>query len=386
MLNTLSTSPSFLILSANTPWVYALGENLGADHAVHAVRLYDWNTYRDVEPEWPTSPSNSAIQRTLRVMPPGYTGRLRWFFRPIMMAMIRWWWNALRERSGSDPWVIAPYPYLAPWLSSIPDERLVYYNLDAYALYRPERRQRIRANEETLVQRAARTVCLSQFQVSRLRSRHPQHADRIRHFPLGVVEAFLNEDAADGAPPIPKTVTYVGNLGDRVDWELVRDVTRAAPDLTFRFVGSVGEGPDEGWRAARTRVFQQSNVEAVGRVPQSDVYEYFGTSSVNWIPYDTEHPFNRASCPTKIMDGIASGRPIVSTSVPECTLYPEWIDIADTPGDIVSALRHHADTFDPDRARRQVNAARSHTWQHRATELVHQLSSPQQDSHLAASS
>lgn len=382
----MSVSSSFLILSANTPWVYALGENLGAEHAVHAVRLYDWNTYRDVKPEWPTSSADSSIQRTLRVMPPGYTGRLRWFFRPIMTGLIQSWWNRLRERSGSDPWVIVPYPYIAPWLSFIPDERLVYYNLDAYALYRPERRQRIRDNETSLVERAERTLCLSQFQVSQLRSRHPMHAERIRHFPLGVVEAFLNEDAADGAPPTPQTVTYVGNLGDRVDWGLVYDVTRAAPDLTFRFVGHVDDGPDTGWRATRTNTLQQPNVQAVGRVPQAHVYEFFGTSSVNWIPYDTEHPFNRASCPTKVMDGIASGRPIVSTSVPECTLYPDWIDIADTPSDMVRALRHHAGTFDPARARRQVHAARSHTWKHRATELAQHLQSPQKDSHLAASS
>ena len=47
------------------------------------------------------------------------------------------------------------------------------------------------------------------------------------------------------------------------------------------------------------------------------------------MPYACDHPFNTACSPTKIMDGMGSGRPIVATSIPECRLYAHLFDVAD---------------------------------------------------------
>ncbi|MEB3310430.1 MAG: hypothetical protein VKJ02_09365 [Snowella sp.] len=50
------------------------------------------------------------------------------------------------------------------------------------------------------------------------------------------------------------------------------------------------------------------------------------------------HPFNQADCPTKFMDGIASVRPILSTDIPECRLYPDWITIFDLIEDTIALI------------------------------------------------
>ena len=362
----------FLFLSANTPWVYALAEALGNEAPVRAVRFYDWWTYWRTRPDWPAPDPESDITRALRVLPTGYAGALEWAARPFMQWMIDGWRRALRKRTGDQPYVVVPYPYLAPWVRNVPDNRLVYYNLDAYTRYRPERADQIREKEAELVERAALTICLSQYQVKALQSRHPNHGERIRHFPLGVVDTFLNP--APEEAPTDGTVTYVGNMSDRVDWTLVDAVTATCSDLQFRFVGGIEEGKqDAPWQNVRERVLGRTNVKAMGRVLQGEVANYYWASSVNWIPYDPEHPFNVASCPTKIMDGLASGRSLVSTPVPECTLYPEWIDLADTPEEMVTVLRSKARAFDAERGRRQVERARKHTWPHRAKELRHLL-------------
>ena len=170
---------SFLFLSANTPWVYALADRLGRRHAVHAVRFFDWRVYRANQPTWPPGALSDHLARTTRVMPTGYTGVLEPVLRPLLAWMIRRWRQQLRARSGSSPTVVAPYPYLAPWVRDVPGQHLVYYNLDDYALYRPERADRIRDREDELIQRAHRTLCLSVHQVEHLRDRHPDRADRI---------------------------------------------------------------------------------------------------------------------------------------------------------------------------------------------------------------
>ena len=357
---------SFLFLHADTPWVYTLAARLAERHSVHAAQFADWLVYWRQSPAWPLDRS-AAMQHTMKVLPTGYAGRLSWVARPFLRRTVDRWRAELRSESGEEPWVVVCYPYAAPWTRNVPDDRLIYYNLDDYTLYRPERAERIREQEDKLIDRAAHTLCLSQHQVDALRERRPHRASRIVHFPLGVRDSFLNPTPEE--PPIANTVVYIGTVGDRVDWDLVVNVVERCPDLTFTVVGGPVDGrASADWERKRARVLRQSNVEHPGRVPQGEVPEYYHSRAVNWIPYDLEHPFNQAACPTKIMDGIASGRPVVSTSVPECMLYSEWIEIADSGKATVSALHDRAvpDAHNAEHAQEQVTFARRNTWDSRA--------------------
>lgn len=359
--------PTFLFLHSETPWVHTLAARLADRHAVHATLFTDWLVEWSQGVEWPIEEPSNDLQRTKRVLPTGYAGILSWFARPYLQWTVNTWRQELRKASGTEPFVVVCYPWAESWVRDVPPERLVYYNLDEYTLYRPERADTLREQEARLVNRAGTTVCLSRFQVEQLRERHPERANRIHHFPLGVRASFLNESPAH--PPEPNTVVYIGNVGDRVDWGFFDAVASRCPDLTFRIVGGpIPEKASEDWECRRRTVVGRPNVEAIGRVPQDEVPAYYQRHAVNWIPYDLDHPFNRASCPTKIMDGLASGRPVASTSVPECTAYPQWIDLADDPDDMAEVLKRSAapDAHDPERSRRQVSFAHEHVWSERA--------------------
>jgi glycosyltransferase involved in cell wall biosynthesis len=285
-----------------------------------------------------------------------------------MQHVVQSWYKDLVRPDRPAPRLVTTQPFTAPWTRPLPDHRLIYYNLDDYALYRPERAERIEALEDELIRRAPLVLCLSQYQVESLSERHPDRSEDIRHFPLGVTEAFLNPEP--DAPPTPNTVGYVGNLSDRVDWPLVASVVEQCPNLRFIFVGRADESSDDAWSGARDYVFEQDHVDHAGYVPQEDVTSYYWTSSVNWIPYDFDHPFNRAACPTKIMDSLASGRPVVSTPTPEFALYDDWITLAQTPDALADALRRAAGAHDPTRNAAQVEFAAQHTWPRRASQLL----------------
>lgn len=354
-----------LFLSANTPWVFALADCVAAHAPVTAVRFYDLANYLRHKPTWPGSANR--LRQVSVTMPPGYAGRFERAFRPVMRALVgRERARLRRAAGGAEPVVVAPYPYAEPWIRDVPSSALVYYNLDDYDLYDPSRVARTRALEDALIARAGTTLCLSVHQVERLSARNPAHAGRIHHFPLGVVDAFLNP--APGAAPLPATVGYVGNLGDRVDWPLVAETARLLPDVTFHVVGFLS-GPSDiaamnAWQRARAEALGLKNVVYEGGVPQEKVAEHYWRYAVNWMPYATDHPFNRAACPTKIMDALASGRPFVSTDVPEVRLYPDRIAVADGAGAAAAAIRRALDA-PPDPAE-QVAFARRHTWPHRA--------------------
>ena len=360
-----------LLLSANTPWVYALAQCLARRTTVTAVRFYDWKTYLRTRPQWPEATSQS--RRTMVALPPGYAGRLEPIFRPLARGIVTREEARLRNRSGGTaPLVICPYPYLVPWIRHIPGDRLIYYNLDEYPFYEPVSEERILRLEGELVAQAFLTICLSVHQVKIMRARNPLQAAKIHHFPLGVVEDFLNPEPE--VRPLPRTVGYVGNLTDRIDWALLATVAEQMPDTKFHIVGtlegSMGHTADNSWRAKRDRALNLANVISEGEVSQGRVHEHYWRYAVNWMPYDTKHGFNIASCPTKIMDALASGRPFVSTDIPEVRLYPEWIHVASTPEVTVATLGALLRGEICHDSRDQVAFAASQTWPHRASKLI----------------
>ncbi len=368
---------SFLFLATYFPGGYALAEALAERHATYTIGFYDWLNYCRIRPTWPSVTPPSLLKRSRCVLPSGYAGQLERLFRPYLQRKIQRWCCQLEKTSGEHPWVVATYPYLAPWVRNVPQERLIYYNIDDYVLYRPSRKQRILQQEQELIQRAALTLCLSRFQVESFQKRYPQQAERIHHYPLGVIDSYLNPQPEKA--PEPMTVGYVGNLSKRVDWRLIYQVAQACPEITFVFVGGLegNAGGVQDWQADREAVLRLSNVRHIGKVPQAIVAQYYWSFAMNWIPYAVTDPFNQASCPTKIMDGIASVRPILSTDIPECRLYPEWITLFHSALDAIAQLHKLLAVGEqPGREKRlkQLELARQHTWSIRAQTLENLLS------------
>jgi hypothetical protein len=370
---------SFLFLGANSPWTYGLAEALAQHHPTHAVQFYDWRTYYYLRSTWPSRIPPSYLQRSIHVLPTGYAGRLERLFRFYLQQLIGRWCQQLKQISGENPWVIACHPYLTPWVRKVSPERLIYYNFDDYVLYRPNREQKTLQQEHELIERATITLCASYSQLITLGNRHLSRTSQIRHYPHGVVDTYLNHEPEN--PPQAMTVGYVGSLGERLDWRLIYQVIKACPEITFVFVGGLdnrGILNPEDWQPARKSVLILPNVRHIPKVPSDEVAQYYWSFAINWIPYVVNHKFNQAACPTKIMDGIASARPILSTDIPECRLYPEWISIFDSAEDAIAHIRKQLAFSEKPEAKekslKQLEFARQHTWQMRAQTLENWLS------------
>lgn len=369
-LTAASSKKPVLFLSANTPWVYSLAQAMaGGGRPTTAVRIYDWRNYRRLRPRWPNGQPPQMLSREQWIFPPGFAGRLSPIAGLYVRLMILNTLRRMRSTPKEKICVVAPYPWLVSGLDGIADIQIIYYNLDNYSLYRPDRSKLIADQEEKLVAKADLILCLSQHQTGYLSDRYPKRANCARHFPLGVVEHYLNQQP--GASPQENSVGYIGNLIDRVDWRFVRAVADAAPDFDFYFVGGLegsgGGGQRANWRLDRALALEAPNVHHIGQVDQSEVAHYYWKYSINWIPYATDHAFNQASCPTKIMDGLASGRPVLSVDLPECKLYPSWVSVVRSVEETVGELRRLSSLAnDQVRAQLQIEFARRNSWGRRA--------------------
>ena len=152
----------------------------------------------------------------------------------------------------------------------------------------------------------------------------PEAAGRIHYIPHGAPTPFLAasplqrpaEPPADIAHLPRPLLGYIGSMEDRVDWELMDRISRELPRASIVVIGRIREPSDEPWWEACARFLGRPNVHAIGWRKQEDLARYYQSFDVTLIPYQLDHPFNRACNPTKIMDTMGSGRPIVATAHP----------------------------------------------------------------------
>ena len=89
------------------------------------------------------------------------------------------------------------------------------------------------------------------------------------------------------------------------------------------------------------------------------------------IPYVIDNPFNRACSPTKIADGLGSGRPIVATAIPECQIYSQLFDVAESSEAFINSVRSIvAAGSDDGRAAVRLQHARDHTCRELARRVI----------------
>jgi teichuronic acid biosynthesis glycosyltransferase TuaH len=338
--------------------------------------LYPWST------ECRLRQCGRAMWEQQFVLPSGWMKRYpRLGMRPIARS-IRYWWGT--QSRGWRNGLVMTYPHYL-YLRELADPDVsIYYCVDDFSLYWPREAQRIRDLEMDIVRAADATVCVSRLRTEELQSLIPEAASRIHHIPHGAPTPFMSEHPLmrPAEPPtdlahLPRPyLGYVGSLEDRVDWELMDRISRTFADASIVLVGRVKEPVPEPWWESCARFLSRPNVHAMGWRPQQDLARYYQAFDVTLIPYQIDHAFNRVCNPTKIMDAMGSGRPIVATAIPECRLHAERFHVVEDTDDFIDAVRQILDqNSDDGRAAVRHAFARANSC-HRISERILDLIDP----------
>jgi glycosyltransferase involved in cell wall biosynthesis len=285
-----------------------------------------------------------AIWEQQLVLPSGWMKRYpKIGMRPIA-GSIRSWWDL--QPGGRRRALVMSYPHYIYLRELVSPDVSIYYNIDDYALYWPRQADRVRSLEKEIVRTSDLTICVSRLRTDELRSRVPEAAERIHHIPHGAPTSFLASEPlarpaqapADLAGLPRPYIGFIGSLEDRVDWELMDRTATNFPECSVIIVGRVRTAVDKPWWDACARFLSRPNVHALGWRSQQELSRYYQSFDVSLIPYVIDHPFNQACNPTKIMDAMGSGRPIVATAVPECRLHADRFDVAPTAEEFLAAI------------------------------------------------
>lgn len=263
----------------------------------------------------------------------------------------------LGSRPAPDLWLYTPMAYdIAKCLDG---GRLIYDVMDDLSSFRhaPEGlrlRQRQLLSAADVVFTGGRSL---------YRATLSQRRQDVHLFPSGVESRHYAASRSLRTPHSPNVAGYVGVVDERVDLELIAGLARDLPDWTVRIVGPVAKIDEES-------LPQAPNIEYLGMVAYPELPRIMAGFDVALMPFALNEA-TRSISPTKTLEYLAAGLPVVSTRVPDVVAdYSDVVHLADGGAEFAAACREvltHA-VAERDRRVRPIQARQE--WDYIATAMA----------------
>ena len=373
-----------VVADASWTWTERLFTPL-ADLGVRVllIKACDWRNAVDQRRPvsdwlWPLRRESENLWHRQFILPPGWMKTYPGLgMKPLAWAAAAWH----RSLENPRPLVLAiSYPHYLYLRDQLKPSSLIYYNMDDYAFYWASRGEAIRSLERRVVREADLSVFCAKIRADELAKAEPEASSRIIHLPHGAPRSAIVNAPQDRPAHPPEDLQhipgprlgFVGTLEDRLDWKLVERIADEFPEGSVVLIGREPKpAPRQSWYQDYLRAIDKPNVHRLGWKTQAEIARYNASFDVCLIPYLTDHPFNRVSCPTKVMDYMATTRPVVSTALPECQLYRHLFHVAESHEEFTAAIRSVVSHGSDDgRAELRWKAAREATWERTSLALL----------------
>ncbi len=198
----------------------------------------------------------------------------------------------------------------------------------------------------------ARSLTISKRPASGLAYQLPQGVN-YDHFAAPTVEP-----AAFQAIPRPR-IGFSGTIGGQCDYPLLRRLADAFPQASIVLVGPVTEG------AAVVDTIRAKNVHFLGVQSYADLPAYVQAFDVGIIPY-VLNEWTMAVDSLKLLEYLAAGLPVVSTTFPEVEKYANIVAMVPDADAFIAAVGSALVVPAAVSRERGRAFARQHTWARRA--------------------
>lgn len=275
----------------------------------------------------------------------------------------RWVTNRLRSvqaRIGlGEPVVLSTLPYVHWMVEGIRRRGLIYYCTDDYSHWPDADREALVEADRVMTAQADAVLAVSQALVD-----SHAHARRCEYFPHGVdVEHFAKAQHAGEIPhelaklPRPR-IGFFGLVYEKLDFGLLSTVAQRYPEASIAMIGPV-DFCDERFRGL-------PNVTFFGRQPYAELPRWIAGLDVLMMPYVKDEMIVQ-SCPLKLRECLASGKPTVSVDVPEVRkLMPHVYVAQDADAFAENVGRALQEPTDSTAVRLRQEAVRENSWEERA--------------------
>jgi len=158
-----------------------------------------------------------------------------------------------------------------------------------------------------------------------------------------------------------KIAGYMGEING-IDTDLIAYLANQNPSVAFVFIGTVCQDV--------SALLVLSNVFFLGQKPYQDLPAYLSSFAVCCLYYKTNLEFNRFRNPKKLLEYLATGRPIVSVDIPEIAYFGGAIAIAKTFAEYGQLIQIALSEDSEIERSERVNLAAGQTWEKIAASIV----------------
>jgi glycosyltransferase involved in cell wall biosynthesis len=254
----------------------------------------------------------------------------------------------LGEGDSRDVWLYTP---LALELGrSLQPSLLVYDVMDDLASFRGAPRELKLRHVQAL--KAADVVFTGGRSLHRSVSQHRVEGAHL--FPSGVEPEHYAPAVRRRRPKARPVAGYVGVIDERLDLDLLADLAAALPDWDIQVVGPVA-------KIDSAALPQAANLSYLGPRPYEALPEVMAGFDVALMPFALNEA-TRSISPTKTLEYLAAGLPVVSTRVPDVVAdHGHVVDLQDNGAGFADACRR---VLLHDAGERAVSAQPLLHWQH----------------------
>lgn len=262
-----------------------------------------------------------------------------------------------------NPWNIFLLDYFESCSCSI------YHCSDNFpALFSGSFREKIAKREDEIIKRADIVICVSEQLFNKCIKLNP-NSYIVMH---GVDEKFFWENIKDLSEPLDlrcishPRVGFIGSIDATIDFDLLRYIADKMKHVQFVFIGSV----DELNKKDFADVCAYKNVHHLGKKSWQILQYYIRWLDVCIIPWALTDFTLMAECPLKLPEYLASGREVVSSSIPVEESFRSAVKIASNYEEFVTFLEEAVANFrQPGKAEKISAIVKEMTWERKALEI-----------------
>lgn len=254
-------------------------------------------------------------------------------------------------------WVCIPsVQKIAIYLKKKFSSPLVYYCVDNIAHYSGKFSQYI-LDAEINLQKHADVAFFVNHQLAEERK---QYNPRTFHLGHGVdyahfakVQSRTLEIPLDIAKINEPTVGYIGSITG-LDYKLIKYLAQKNRDVSFVFIGSVNSDI--------SIVKNEPNIYFIGKKDYALLPSYMQRINCFGIFYDINDTFNQYRNPKKLLEYLATGKPIVSCPILELDYFRDYIYVAKSYEEFSQMIKKAMYEDSPDDRDKRIQYAKSNTW------------------------
>jgi len=295
----------------------------------------------------------SIIVVTPLVLPYHKWQIVRWVNNMILTVWLK---RLIRKHQLLEPVLWISCPAAAGVVGRLGEVKSIYYCADEHSVFPGLSKTTVEHLEKKLLKTVDLVVVTSTPLYETKKAFNP----KIVQIPHGVDFDHFSK-AANPHIDVPRDICrikkpiigFYGLIQDLIDFDLIRYVAKTRPEWSIVMIGptifDVGDLP------------RLPNIHFMGGRSREQLPNYVKSFDVCMIPYKVVERTIYAN-PLKLRQYLSSGRPVVSTPLPEVKKYEGLVKIAKDPADYVRHIEFLLDHDTPKDARRRMDAVRGEDW------------------------